>query len=104
MIRSINDDNFTREVLHERGLIIVDFSAEWCGPCKMLSSVLDGISNENRGIKIVRIDVDESPEAAKKYNIRSIPKLMFFKNGRLIDEITGFVTKDVISETISNNL
>ena len=104
MIRSINDDNFTREVLHERGLIIVDFSAGWCGPCRMLSSVLERISNENRHIKIVRIDVDESPEVSKKYNIRSIPKLMFFKNGRLIDEITGFVPKDVISETISNNL
>ena len=86
MIRSINDDNFTREVLHERGLIIVDFSAEWCGPCKMLSSVLDGISNENRGIKIVRIDVDESPEAAKKYNIRSIRKFIYVERGEIDEE------------------
>lgn len=104
MIENINDDSFAYEVLKEKGLVIVDFSANWCGPCKMLSPVLEKISNEHRSVKITRVDVDESPMTSNKYNIRSIPMLIFFKNGRVVDEIIGFVPKDVINGVIDNNL
>lgn len=104
MIKCVDDDNFTREVLMSNGLVIVDFFATWCGPCKMLSSVLENISNENKNIKIVRVDVDDNPKVSKKYNIRSIPKLIFFKNGKEVDEIIGFVPKDIIKGVIKDNL
>lgn len=104
MIVRINDDSFAYEVLREKRLVIVDFSASWCGPCKLLSPVLEKISSENKNIKITQIDVDESPMVSNKYNIRSIPMLIFFKNGRVVDEIVGFVPKDIINEIIADNL
>ncbi|WP_294402744.1 thioredoxin [uncultured Clostridium sp.] len=104
MIKHVDDDNFTREVLMSNGLVIVDFFATWCGPCKMLSPILEKISSENKNVKIVRIDVDDNPKVSKKYSIRSIPKLIFFKNGKEVDEILGFVPKDVIKGVINDNL
>lgn len=104
MIQHVNDESFIREVLEEDGLVIVDFSAKWCGPCRMLSPVLENISKENKEIKITKIDVDESPLVSSRYNIQSIPMLLFFKNGRIVDEIVGFVPKDIIRVVISENL
>ncbi|MGL4665126.1 MAG: thioredoxin [Clostridium butyricum] len=104
MIAHINEENFVHEVLKSSGLVIVDFSAKWCGPCKMLSPVLEKISNENKDVRIVKIDVDESPKVVKRYGIRSIPMLIFFKNGRAVDEIVGFVPKERINEAIIENL
>ena len=104
MIKCIDDNNFFHEVLRSGGLVIVDFAATWCGPCKMLSPVLEKIADENRNIKIVRIDVDDSPKVSMEYSIRSIPMLMFFKNGKVVDEIVGFVAKEIINRTINENL
>ncbi len=104
MIAHINEENFVHEVLKSSGLVIVDFSAKWCEPCKMLSPVLEKISNENKDVRIVKIDVDESPKVVKRYGIRSIPMLIFFKNGRVVDEIVGFVPKERINEAIIENL
>lgn len=104
MIKRVDDDNFTREVLMSNGLVIVDFYATWCGPCKMLSPILEKISSENKNVKIVRIDVDDNPKVSKRYHIRSIPKLIFFKDGKEVDEILGFVPKDTIKGVINDNL
>ncbi|WP_294156273.1 thioredoxin [uncultured Clostridium sp.] len=104
MIKIVDDNNFTREVLMSTRLVIVDFFATWCGPCKMLSPILETISKENKNVKIVRIDVDDNPKASNRYDIRSIPKLIFFKNGKEVDEILGFVPKDIIKEVINDNL
>ena len=103
MIRHINDENFVHEVLKAGELVIVDFSAKWCGPCKMLTPVLENISRENRNIKIVKIDIDDSPLVSERYRITNIPKLMFFKSGRIVDEIVGFVPKDIINGVIYEN-
>lgn len=104
MVEHINDDSFISKVLEEEGLVIVDFSARWCGPCRMLSPVLEKISKENEGVKITKIDIDESPIVSNRYNIQSIPKLLFFKGGEIVDEIVGFVPKDIISIVINENL
>ena len=104
MIKRIDDDNFVHEVLRAGELTIVDFSAKWCGPCKMLAPILEKISSENRNVKIVKVDVDDSPKTSRIYSIKSIPMLIFFKNGKVVDEIVGFVPKETINRTIKENL
>lgn len=104
MIPNIYDTNFMNEVLNEKKLVLVDFSAIWCGPCKMVAPILEEIAYENDNVKIVKMDVDVSPFISRKYRINSIPNIKFFKNGRVVDEIVGFVPKRQIEEVINRNL
>ena len=104
MISHISDSNFRQEVLFEKGLVMVDFSAQWCMPCKMLHHVLERISNKNNQVKIVDIDVDESPRISDKYGISNLPTILFFKDGRHVDEVVGFVPEDYIEYIIEENL
>lgn len=104
MIPNIYDSNFMNEVLNEKKLVLVDFSAIWCGPCKMVTPILEEIAYENDNVKIVKMDVDVSPFISRKYRINSIPNIKFFKNGRVVDEIVGFVPKRQIEEVINRNL
>ncbi len=92
----LTDTNFQSEVLNSKVPVLVDFWAEWCGPCKMISPVLDQLSAELNGqAKIGKVNVDEARELAVKYNVRSIPLLLFFKDGVAKDQIVGAaVTKD----------
>ena len=95
-----NGEDF--EELIKNGNYIVDFYADWCGPCKMLSTVLEEIDN----IEIIKVNVDNYPNLANKFKIMSIPHLIFFNDGKEIDHIVGFVDKETIEEKISelNNL
>ena len=104
MIPNIYDTDFMKEVLNEEKLVLVDFSAIWCGPCKMVAPILEEIAYENDNVKIVKMDVDVSPVISRKYRINSIPNIKFFKNGRVVDEIIGFVPKRQIEEVINRNL
>lgn len=104
MITHINEVDFEQEVLEEEKLVIVDFSAQWCMPCRMLSSVLESISEELDGIKVAQIDVDESPYISDEYKIRNIPAIKFFKDGNVVDEITGFIPKIKLVKIIKDNL
>lgn len=104
MIAHINDNDFRKEVLFEKGLVMVDFSAQWCRPCKMLHHVLEEISNKNNLVKIVDIDVDESPKISNRYGISNLPTILIFKNGEPVDEVIGFVPEDYIEEVIEENL
>lgn len=104
MINNIYDANFSNEVLKEEKLVLVDFSARWCGPCKMVAPILEEIAYENNNVKIVKMDIDTSPFVSRKYRINSIPNIKFFKNGRVVDEIIGFVPKRQIEEVINRNL
>ena len=85
--------DFQAEVINYQGKVIVDFWADWCGPCKMLSPIIEEIGQENKDIKIVKIDVDAENELASKYNINSIPTVMIFDHGQLKNTIIGFHQK-----------
>lgn len=85
--------------------VIVDFFATWCGPCKMLSPVLENIENKfGDNLKIIKIDIDEYPDIADKYEVMSVPTLMFFVNGNLVRRETGFISEEKITDMINEDL
>jgi thioredoxin 1 len=90
----LDESNFDRELTQDDKPVVVDFWAEWCGPCKMIAPVLDEIAREKAGaVKVAKVNVDENQSLSFKYNIRAIPALLFFKNGQLRDQVTGVTSK-----------
>jgi thioredoxin 1 len=90
----LDESNFDRELKQDDKPLIVDFWAEWCGPCKMIAPLLDEIAREKAGLlKVAKVNVDENQSLSLKYNIRAIPALLFFKNGQLRDQVTGVASK-----------
>ena len=91
---SLNSQNFEQEVLQSKIPVLVDFSADWCGPCKMMAPVIEELAGEYEGeMKIGKINVDQSPDIAQKYNVMSIPIFAFFKNGEVIETAVGALNK-----------
>jgi len=91
---TLNESNFDRELAQDDKPMIVDFWAEWCGPCKMIAPMLDEIAREKAGaVKVAKVNVDDNQSLSFKYNIRAIPALLFFKNGQLRDQIIGVTSK-----------
>lgn len=103
MIKHI-ENNFKDVVLDSKTLVLVDFYATWCGPCQMLSPVLEEISAENSDFEIVKVDVDKNHELARNYKIMAVPTMMIFKNGEVVDKIEGLVSKEVIINKMKNYL
>lgn len=99
MTQHVSDSSFEAEVLQAEGPVIVDFWAEWCGPCKALGPLVDELSNElGDKAKIVKVNIDENPNAPTKYGVRGIPTLMVFKNGQVTDTRVGSMSKSQLSE------
>jgi len=97
------DQNFEEEAEKSELPVLVDFWAVWCGPCQMMGPIIEELAEKFEGkMKIGKINVDENPETAKKYEVLGIPSLKFFKNGKVIDEITGLQPKEVIVEKIES--
>jgi thioredoxin 1 len=100
-VEHVNDRSFEQKVLDSDEAVLVDFYADWCGPCKKLSPVLDELAQETPDVRIVKVDIDRSPEAAKSYRVNSIPALILFKDGKPIARRGGLVSKDSLKELIS---
>lgn len=91
---TFTDDSFEEDVLNSDKPVLVDFWAEWCGPCRMVGPVVEELAGEFEGkARIGKVDVDNNPETSAKYGIRSIPSLLIFKNGEVVDQIVGAVPK-----------
>ena len=95
-VLKITNKNFEEEVLNSDKPVIIDFYADWCGPCKMMSPIIDSIAEENQELKVGKINVDEAQELAIKYNIMSIPTIIIFKNGNEYKKIVGVTSKENI--------
>ena len=101
-IVTASDQNFAQET--NDGLALVDFWAPWCGPCKMIAPVLEEIDEEmNDDVKIVKLNVDENQETASKFGVMSIPTLLLFKNGEVVDQVVGFQPKEQLTEVIKKH-
>jgi thioredoxin 1 len=104
-IVNITDDSFEEEVLKNPEPVLVDYWAEWCGPCKMIAPVLEEIAREYAGkVKVAKLNIDENPQTPPKYGIRGIPTLMLFKNGSVEATKVGAVSKSQLSAFIDGNL
>jgi thioredoxin 1 len=100
-LAQVTDGNFQQEVLNAPGPILVDFYADWCGPCRAIAPALEELSNELSGrIKIVKLNVDENQQTSMKYDVQSIPTMILFKSGKEIERIIGALPKSRISSKI----
>lgn len=92
-----------KEILEESNLVLLDFYADWCGPCKTLIPILDEVSERNKDITVVKINVDLNSDLAREYGVRSIPQLFIIKDGKKVDSFTGMQSLDFLEEKIKNH-
>jgi thioredoxin 1 len=98
---TLTEDNFEQEVLKSPGPVLVDFWAAWCGPCRIITPVIEELAGDFTGqVKVAKLDVDRHPRIAGQYGIRSIPSLFFFKDGRVVDQVVGVAPKRVLAEKL----
>ena len=94
----LNDTNFDAEVLRAEGLVLVDFFARWCGPCKMISPHIDALAESYPALKVCRLDVDEATATAIRYGVSSIPTLLFFRGGEVVETLVGYRSEEELRE------
>ena len=104
MTTSVNSETFTSEVLDQTKLVLVDFWAEWCGPCKQIAPTLEELAEKySENLSVCKVDVDSNRELALQYNVRSIPSLMIFKNGEMVDSLIGAVSLEELEDLVTRN-
>ena len=103
MIKEVNGESFEQEVLKNENLVLVDFWAPWCGPCKMLAPLFEELNDEINDVEFVKLNVDENPQQAARYRVASIPTLLAFKNGNIVGQLVGFRPKEEIRAFIEKN-
>ncbi len=103
-VKHFGNDNFENEVLKSNNLVLVDFWAAWCGPCKMIAPTLEELANDMPNVVIGKVNVDEEPDLAGKFGIRSIPTLIIFKDGKKIEQMVGVMPKAAIKAKLETYL
>ena len=104
MTTSVNNETFASEVLEQTKLVLVDFWAEWCGPCKQIAPTLEELAEKySENLSFCKVDVDSNRELALQYNVRSIPSLMIFKNGEMVDSLIGAVSLEELEDLVTRN-
>jgi thioredoxin 1 len=101
----LTDDTFTSQIEDAKGLAIVDFWAAWCGPCRMVGPIVEQIATEyaDQGVIVGKVDVDSNPRTTARFNVRSIPSILFFKDGKLVDTVVGAVPKVHLEQKIAHH-
>ena len=100
MAIKVNSENFETEVLNSEKTVLIDFYADWCGPCKMLSPIVEQVASENTNVKVVKINIDDEQDLAIDYGVMSIPTLVVIKNGQETDRVVGVVSKSEVEKLI----
>ncbi len=102
---AVTDANFETEIEKAEGLSVVDFWAEWCGPCRMVGPIIDQLAVDYQGkAKVVKLDVDSNQKTAMKFNVRSIPTILFFKDGKVVDQVIGAMPKPALDAKFKQHL
>ena len=101
MLKYLKDEDFKEEI--KNGLTLVDFYADWCGPCQMIAPIVEEISNEVKDLTVIKVNVDEREDVARLYGVMSIPTLILFRNGEMEQKQIGFVPKDSIMKWFNEN-
>ncbi|MFN4218809.1 MAG: thioredoxin [Candidatus Bipolaricaulia bacterium] len=105
MVRHVSDSTFEKEVLQASLPVLVDFYADWCGPCRAIAPIVEEIAHElTNKLKVVKLDVDQNPETAMQYGVQSIPTLLLFKNGKEIERLIGYMSKSKLLSKVEPHL
>lgn len=103
MIEKIYQEEFAEKVINSPITVVVDFFADWCGPCKMLSPILEKLSTVNSAVEFYKINIDENPAISDEFEVQSIPNIVIFKNGQAVDRSIGFKSEQQLQEIIDRN-
>ncbi len=104
-VAHVTDETFEREVLKADTLVMVDFWAEWCGPCRMIAPVVEALARTYEGtVKVAKLDVDANPLTMTRFDVRNLPSLLFFRNGEVVDRVVGAVPRSVLEQRIQRLL
>ena len=105
-IHEITDQNFEQEVNGQQGLSMVDFWATWCGPCRLVAPIVEKLAEDyaGQGLRVGKLDVDSNPQTASRFGVRSIPTILFFKNGELVDKVIGAVPRPQLEQRLQKHL
>ncbi len=100
-VKDINSDEFKKEVIKHKGVVLVDFYAKWCGPCQIMAPIIDNLSEEIKDVNFVKVDVDENGDLASEHSISSIPSFYIFKDGKVTSQLLGVKSKEDMIEEIN---